>query len=38
VLSMALEGPLPTPVPKEAEVLAAVPPPGEVGAGTVAHQ
>jgi hypothetical protein len=38
VLAMALESPLPTGVPKEAEVLASVPTPAEVGTGQVAHQ
>ena len=38
VLALALESPLPAPVPAEAGVLAAVPPPTEVPAGQVAHQ
>jgi ATP-dependent Lon protease len=38
VLSLALESPLPTPVPAEAEVLAAVPPQPEVAGGPAARQ
>jgi ATP-dependent Lon protease len=37
VLALALEGPLPTPIPAESEVLTAVPP-AEVGSGQVARQ
>ncbi len=38
VLALALESPLPTPVPGEAEVLAAVPPQPEVGGTPAARQ
>jgi hypothetical protein len=38
VLALALEGPLPVQVPAEAEVLAAVPPPGEMSANLPAPQ
>ncbi len=38
VLALALESPLPTTVPDEAEVLATVPPNADVTTGQVAHQ
>jgi ATP-dependent Lon protease len=38
VLALALEGPLPTPLPAESEVLSAVPPSSDVVSGQVARQ
>src|SRR5205823_14381102 len=38
VVALALESSLPSPVPSEAEVLAAVPPAADVTTGQVAHQ
>src|SRR5246127_593707 len=38
VLALALEGPLPAPIPAESEVLTAVPPAGDVATGQVARQ
>ena len=38
VLALALESPLPTPVPQEAEVLSTVPPSSDVASGQVSRQ
>jgi hypothetical protein len=38
VLALALESPLPTPLPEESEVLSSVPPPTEMSTNLPAHQ